>query len=192
MGDQVFGTYENGVPAEEFYVDTLDTSGFQNRFVTYDAAGQITARGTVCPEGLRVSESFETGVRTETLLQDGFFGDAAKPWQQIAFAHDAAGNIAERRTTLDDGRVEVETFEKGIRETRLAAVQSKHWVTINGYRDDVLAASAEIDLTFDHVSHALGWEDIDRVDFVPNGGGITDEYVENAGWFSMDDVVFIA
>lgn len=482
-GYQVFGTYESGVLVEEFYVDTLDALGFQNRFVTYDAAGQITARGTVYPEDLRVTENFENGVRTETVLQDGFFGDGAKPWQQIAFAHDAAGNIAERRTTLDDGRVEVETFEKGVRETRQDFAQTKHWetidtsfdatgalasrtttydsglvkeetfeagqrvqivqtdsqgngglgtkswtsivntydaegelaarvvdydngvlktegfaggqresmlqqdledaknwetitteydagqiaqrtvafdsgdvslslyaegtrtqllqldgddsaswllrvtdfdgdggrevtryasveeipeellgffpdlvppvetteyvldfnqtarfgygdtvldgafmlsvgsgrdglegalatneyggatpdadleafnawgatigfsksdgdtfefssvslanaarsdttyvpeenwantVTINGYRDDVLVASAEIDLTFDHVTHELGWDDLDRVDFMPTGGGITDEYVENAGWFSMDDVVFIA
>lgn len=65
-------------------------------------------------------------------------------------------------------------------------------MTISGHRDNALVASAEIDLTFDHVAHALGREDIDRVDFVPTGGGITDEYVESAGWFPVDDVAFIA
>jgi hypothetical protein len=50
----------------------------------------------------------------------------------------------------------------------------------------------EIDLTFDHVTHDLNWEGIDHIEFVASGGTITNDYVENAGWLSMDDLVFIA
>jgi len=64
-------------------------------------------------------------------------------------------------------------------------------VTINGYNDEVLVQSIEIDLTFEHVTHDLGWTGIDNIEFVASGGGITNDHVENAGWFSMDDLVFL-
>ena len=65
-------------------------------------------------------------------------------------------------------------------------------VTINGYNDGQLTDQRIIDLTFDHVTHDIGMEGIDRVEFVASGGGITNTHVENAGWFSMDDLVFLA
>lgn len=49
----------------------------------------------------------------------------------------------------------------------------------------------KIDLTFDHVTHVLDWQDLDQIEFVASGGGITNDHVENAGWFSMDDLVFL-
>ena len=63
---------------------------------------------------------------------------------------------------------------------------------INGYSDDALLLSVEIDLTFDHVTHNLNWQGLDRIKFVASGGGITNEHVENAGWFSTDDLSFLA
>lgn len=65
-------------------------------------------------------------------------------------------------------------------------------VTINGYNDGETVQSIEIDLTFEHVTHDLNWEGLDHIEFVASGGDITNDHVENAGWFSMDDLVFIA
>lgn len=75
------------------------------------------------------------------------------------------------------------------------SIPENNWankVTINGYDDGVIVNSIEIDLTFDHINHDLNWEDIDYIEFVASGGGVTNDYVENGGWFSMDDLVFIA
>jgi len=63
--------------------------------------------------------------------------------------------------------------------------------TINGYRDGELVQFLAIDLTFEHVKHDIGFNDIDRIEFVATGGGITNSHVENAGWFSMDDLTFM-
>ncbi|MDA7967279.1 hypothetical protein, partial [Ruegeria sp.] len=65
-------------------------------------------------------------------------------------------------------------------------------VTINAYNDDVLVHSTQIDLTFDHVTHEFDWTGIDYIEFVASGGEITNDHVENAGWFSMDDLSFFA
>lgn len=65
-------------------------------------------------------------------------------------------------------------------------------VTINAYNDAVLVHSAEVDLTFDHITHEFDWRDVDHVEFVASGGEITNDHVENAGWFSMDDLSFFA
>ncbi len=130
-GYTVFGTYEDGVLTEELYVGTMDALGFDNRQIEYDAAGQITYRGTVFPDDYRVSEVFENGVRTETLIQDGFFGDGAETWREIAFTHDADGNIASRRTEFDDGRVELDMFEPGVRETVQDFEQTNPWESID-------------------------------------------------------------
>lgn len=73
--------------------------------------------------------------------------------------------------------------------------QESNWantVTINGFNDGVLVQTVDVDLTFDHVTHDLNWAGVDQIAFVASGGGITNDFVENAGWFSMDDLVFIA
>lgn len=76
----------------------------------------------------------------------------------------------------------------------IANVPRENWantVTVNGYNDDMLVQSLEINLTFDHVTHTLNWQEMDHIEFVATGGGITNTHVENAGWFSMDDLVFL-
>lgn len=65
-------------------------------------------------------------------------------------------------------------------------------VEITGYNDGVAIASRSIDLTFEHVVHDLGFEGIDYLEIRASGGGISNGHVQNAGWFSMDDLTFIA
>ena len=73
-------------------------------------------------------------------------------------------------------------------------VPESNWanaITINGYNDGGLVQSIEIELTFEHTTYDLDWENLDRIEFVASGGGITNDHVENAGWFSIDDLVFV-
>lgn len=135
-GYQAFGTYVDGALTQEFYVNTLDALGFQNRSINYDGLGQITYRGTVYPDDYRIGEYFEDGVRTESILRDGFFGDGAKTWDEITFDHDAEGNIIARQITMDDGTLIQDTFEAGVRETRQDFDQTKSWETIDTEYDN--------------------------------------------------------
>ncbi|MDA7966729.1 hypothetical protein, partial [Ruegeria sp.] len=112
-GYEVFGTYEDGVLRQEFYVGTLEALGFDNQRIVYDADGVMTERGTVYPDSLRVTESFQNGIPTETVIKDGFFGDGEKPWDQIVLRYDAEGNIIGRTITYDDGPQTVEAFAPG-------------------------------------------------------------------------------
>jgi len=134
-GYEVFGTFTDGVLTEEFYVNTLDSQGFDNRTIRYAPDGQMIYRGTVYPEAFRVSESFSDGVRSETILRDGFFGDGAKPWSEILFSHDLDGNIISRTTTYDNGDIVEDRFEQGVSQTRQDFAQNKAWETIDTIYD---------------------------------------------------------
>lgn len=130
-GYEVFGTFADGVLTEEFYVNTLDSLGFDNRTIQYAPDGQMTYRGTVYPDAFRISENFSDGVRSGTMLQDGFFGDGTKHWSQIEFGHDLDGNIISRVTTYDNGDVVEDRFTQGVSQTRQDFSQNKAWETID-------------------------------------------------------------
>lgn len=130
-GYEVFGTYENEVLRREFFAGTDEALGFNHRNIEYDADGKMTVRGTVYPNSLRVTENFQNGVPSETLLSDGFFGDGAQPWNQILISYDPAGNIIGRTTTYDNGTRTVETFEPGQFDSLYDSLQVKSWETID-------------------------------------------------------------
>ncbi|MEX0307401.1 MAG: hypothetical protein AB3N12_08440 [Ruegeria sp.] len=134
-GYEVFGTYEDGVLRQEFYVGTEEALGFDNRFIDYDATGMISERGTVYPDSIRVTETFQNGVPNATLIQDGFFGDGAKPWSQIVLRYDAAGIIVGRTITNDDGTRTVEAFAPGHFKTVQDFLQTKSWDTVDTFFD---------------------------------------------------------
>ena len=102
--------------------------------------------------------------------------------------------------TVGFSQVDGETFEfasislaNGARSIN-SHMPAENWantVTVNGYSDDLIVQSIEINLTLDHVTYDLNWQGIDHIEFVASGGGITNDHVENAGWFSMDDLVFL-
>ncbi|PJI91851.1 hypothetical protein BC777_0692 [Yoonia maricola] len=127
IGNEVIATFENGILVRDINLGTIETVGFTNRFTEYDMSGQPTSIGTVYADDLRVTESFENGIRTQTLLQDGFFGDGAKPWAEITLTHDAEGNIATRTTKLDNGLISLDIFLQGVSETRYDYSQTKNW-----------------------------------------------------------------
>ena len=134
-GYEVFGTYEDGVLRQEFYVGTDEALGFDNRFIDYDANGIMTERGTVYPDSIRVTETFQNGVPNEILIQDGFFGDGAKPWNQIVLRYDASGNIVGRTITNDNGTRTVEAFAPGHFSTVQDFLQTKSWDRIDTFFD---------------------------------------------------------
>ncbi len=134
-GYEVFGTYEDGVLRQEFYVGTEEALGFDNRFIDYDANGIMTERGTVYPDSIRVTETFQNGVPNEILIQDGFFGDGAKPWDQIVLRYDASGNIIGRTITNDNGARTVEAFAPGHFSTVQDFLQTKSWDRIDSFFD---------------------------------------------------------
>lgn len=134
-GYEVFGTYEDGVLREEFYVGTLENLGYDNRRIEYDADGVMTERGTVYPDSLRVTENFQDGVPTQTLIRDGFFGDGAKPWSQIVLNYDADGNIIGRVTTYDNAPQTAEAFAPGHFKTVQDFLQTKSWDMIDTFFD---------------------------------------------------------
>lgn len=130
-GYEVFGTYEDGDLIQEQFVNTMEALGFEDRSVAYDDMGAISYRGTTYPDAYRINEYFDNGVRSETKLNDGFFGGGVKPWNEVVFAHDADGDIVSRQTKFDDGRIVTDASEQGVRETRQDFLQTKHWETID-------------------------------------------------------------
>ncbi|SDX35632.1 hypothetical protein SAMN05444358_10513 [Ruegeria halocynthiae] len=134
-GYEVFGTYEDGILRREFNAGTEEALGFDNRVIEYDTDGKMTERGTVYPDNLRITETFQSGVPSETLIQDGFFGDGVKPWNQIVLNYDAAGNIIGRTITYDDAPQTVEAFAPGHFKTIQDFLQTKSWDTIDTFFD---------------------------------------------------------
>lgn len=138
-GHVVFAAFEEGVLRQENYVDSLTSLGFVNRYITYDTSGQMTYRGTVHANDLRIGETFENSVRTQTEFNDGFGGGGTKPWSSILLTHDDAGNITSRQTTyqisFDEARVETDTFSPGVRELVVDIDQTKGWDSIEKVYD---------------------------------------------------------
>ncbi|WP_156788590.1 hypothetical protein [Roseobacter sp. CCS2] len=131
IGNEVIATFENGILVRDINLGTIETVGFTSRVTEYDVNGQPTSIGTVYADDLRVTESFENGIRTQTLLRDGFFGDGAKAWAEITLTHDAEGNIATRMTKLDNGLISLDIFLPGVSETRYDYSQTRNWEFID-------------------------------------------------------------
>lgn len=138
---EIFSEFENGILVQEYTTGdgAFDALGYEYRFVQFDSTGVTTSRLTGYPDDLSVSETFENGIRTETKITDGIYGDNVQPWTEIVLTYDATGtNIVSRTTTYDDGTILTDGFGDfgGLRsETIFDLDQTKNWLSQDKHYD---------------------------------------------------------
>jgi len=151
--------YDNGTTAQTSFMDGVrfrmeqTDSQLEGGVKTWDGIetfygpdGSVAGRVTMFDNGVIKEESFQSGIRSQVAHYDSpqFAGIAgAKPWDSIVAYYDAAGQMAGRITTLDNGIVREESFANGVRvhlrQTDTAPGDAgagvKLWDTIDTYYD---------------------------------------------------------
>jgi len=153
-------TYDNGTFAQTSYMggirflmsqrDSILNGGAKtwDTIDTYYAPdGSIAGRVTVFDNGVLKEETFNNGVRSQTVQMDNpqnVSGNGVKSWDSITTYYDSAGKLAGRITQYDNGIFKEESFENGVRsqtrqidnpQTVDGSSGAKSWDEINSYYD---------------------------------------------------------
>lgn len=130
--------FENGVRTQILIDDSVGATpegvkSFTTQEIYFDVTGQKLGVQTIYDDGVQKDESFENGVRFQTVEAD--VTGTAKLWDQIETTYTQNGLLAGRQTIYDDGTVRTEDFLDGVREQTIQSDNSvgnaaKDWTQI--------------------------------------------------------------
>ncbi len=109
-GDVLISRYENGIRTLTTQQDDPDGTGLNTRnwdtiTSTHDESGALALRETLYDDGDTRVETFENGIRTQTIQHDDpdGTGENTRNWDIINSIYDENGDISQKLITYDDG-----------------------------------------------------------------------------------------